>query len=180
MNNLSYKKALALLAVFFLAVALRAQEEDSEKNTYQRFQDIEAVNEQLNFFFNSPDLYRENSTYDWLDLINIYLNAAIKEDNVKEIEYYKLMQARIYYDLGDYDKSLAISKELYADKEDLDNNLKSKLLDIMDDNYGQLTMYTEQIEIRKEQRELGINENVAFYDIYANLGMYRKAMEHYR
>ncbi|MGS0528391.1 hypothetical protein ACU8V7_27445 [Zobellia nedashkovskayae] len=146
---------------------------------FQQFQDFETPDEKLTFFFNAQDLYRETSTYDWLDLVNLYLNAAIKDEDSAEIERYKLIQARIYYDLGDYDKSLAISKELYAEKEDLDIYLKSKLLDIMDDNYGQLTMYTEQIEIRKEQRELGINENVAFYDIYANLGMYRKAMEHY-
>ncbi len=40
-------------------------------------------------------------------------------------------------------------------------------------------MYPEQIDIRKEKRELGITNNVAFYDIYANLGMYRKAWQDY-
>ncbi|CAM4259199.1 sensor histidine kinase [Zobellia nedashkovskayae] len=180
MNNIYYKNTIFIWAVFFLSVVVSAQnEKDTEENLFQQFQDFETPDEKLTFFFNAQDLYRETSTYDWLDLVNLYLNAAIKDEDSAEIERYKLIQARIYYDLGDYDKSLAISKELYAEKEDLDIYLKSKLLDIMDDNYGQLTMYTEQIEIRKEQRELGINENVAFYDIYANLGMYRKAMEHY-
>ncbi|MBT2160742.1 sensor histidine kinase [Zobellia barbeyronii] len=180
MNNIYYKNTIFIWAVFFLSVVVSAQKEnDTEENLFQQFQDFETPDEKLTFFFNAQDLYRETSTYDWLDLVNLYLNAAIKDEDSAEIERYKLIQARIYYDLGDYDKSLAISKELYAEKEDLDIYLKSKLLDIMDDNYGQLTMYTEQIEIRKEQRELGINENVAFYDIYANLGMYRKAMEHY-
>ncbi len=180
MNNIYYKNTIFIWAIFFLSVVASAQKEkDKEENLFQQFQDFETPDEKLTFFFNAQDLYRETSTYDWLDLVNLYLNAAIKDEDSAEIERYKLIQARIYYDLGDYDKSLAISKELYAEKEDLDIYLKSKLLDIMDDNYGQLTMYTEQIEIRKEQRELGINENVAFYDIYANLGMYRKAMEHY-
>ncbi len=180
MNNIHYKNTIFVWVIFFLSVAVSAQEEKTtEENLFQQFQDIETPDERLTFFFNAKDPYRETSTYDWLDLVNLYLNAAIKDEESSEIERYKLIQARIYYDLGDYDKSLAISKELYAEKEDLDIYLKSKLLDIMDDNYGQLTMYTEQIEIRKEQRELGINENVAFYDIYANLGMYRKAMEHY-
>ncbi|MUH34540.1 histidine kinase [Zobellia amurskyensis] len=180
MNNIHYKNTIFVWVIFFLSVVVSAQEEKTtEENLFQQFQDIETPDERLTFFFNATDPYRETSTYDWLDLVNLYLNAAIKDEESSEIERYKLIQARIYYDLGDYDKSLAISKELYAEKEDLDIYLKSKLLDIMDDNYGQLTMYTEQIEIRKEQRELGINENVAFYDIYANLGMYRKAMEHY-
>nr|MUH40358.1 histidine kinase [Zobellia laminariae] len=180
MNTIYYKNTIFIWAIFFLSVVASAQKEkDKEENLFQQFQDFETPDEKLTFFFNAQDLYRETSTYDWLDLVNLYLNAAIKDEDSAEIERYKLIQARIYYDLGDYDKSLAISKELYAEKEDLDIYLKSKLLDIMDDNYGQLTMYTEQIEIRKEQRELGINENVAFYDIYANLGMYRKAMEHY-
>ncbi|CAM3365080.1 sensor histidine kinase [Zobellia roscoffensis] len=180
MNNIYYKNTIFVWAVFFLSLSIFAQEEEiTEENLFQQFQDIETPEEKLSFFFNSQDRYRETSTYDWLDLVNLYLNAAIKDDETSEIVRYKLIQSRIYYDLGDYDKSLAISKELYAEKEELDIYLKSKLLDTMDDNYGQLTMYTEQIEIRKEQKELKINDNVAFYDIYANLGMYRKAMEHY-
>ncbi|WP_289064103.1 histidine kinase dimerization/phosphoacceptor domain -containing protein [uncultured Zobellia sp.] len=180
MNNIYFKNTILVCAIFFICSVGSAQKEEAtDKNPFQQFMDIENASEKLTFFFNSPDLYKETSTYDWLDEVTIYLNAAIKDEDADEIVRFKLIQARIYYDLGDYDKSLAIAKELYGEKEELDIYLKSKLLDIMDDNYGQLTMYTEQIEIRKEQRELGINENVAFYDIYANLGMYRKAMEHY-
>ena len=179
MNNIYFKNTILVCAIFFICSVAAQEEEATDKNPFQQFMDIENASEKLTFFFNTPDLYQETSTYDWLDEVTIYLNAAIKDEDADEIVRFKLIQARIYYDLGDYDKSLAIAKELYGEKEELDIYLKSKLLDIMDDNYGQLTMYTEQIEIRKEQRELGINENVAFYDIYASLGMYRKAMEHY-
>jgi len=49
----------------------------------------------------------------------------------------------------------------------------------MDKTYSQLELYEEQIDTRKEKRELGISENVAFYDIYSNLGLHRKAMDDY-
>lgn len=175
------KNALLILIGLLIAVSATAQEEQtSEQSLFQKFQNLESADEQLSFFFNSSDLYRQTSTYDWHDLITIkYLNPAIKNGNTEKEERYKLIQAKIFYDLGDYEKSLAISKELYAIIGDLDIYLKSILLDLMDDNYGQLTMYPEQIEIRNEKRELGIVENVAFYDIYANLGMYRKAMDDY-
>ena len=175
------KNALLLLIGFLITISAIAQEEEADdQSLFSKFQDLESADDQLNFFFNATDLYRETSTYDWLDLIKIkYLNPAIKNEDASKVEKYKLIQSRIYYDLGDYDKSLAISKELYSNIENLEIYITSKLLDLMDDNYGQLTMYPEQIDIRKEKRELGITNNVAFYDIYANLGMYRKAWQDY-
>ncbi len=175
------KNALLLLIGFLITTSAIAQEEEADdQSLFSKFQDLESADDQLNFFFNATDLYRETSTYDWLDLIKIkYLNPAIKNEDASKVEKYKLIQSRIYYDLGDYDKSLAISKELYSNIENLEIYITSKLLDLMDDNYGQLTMYPEQIDIRKEKRELGITNNVAFYDIYANLGMYRKAWQDY-
>src|SRR5690606_24691062 len=57
--------------------------------------------------------------------------------------------------------------------------LRQVVLDLLDNNYANLQMYDKQIEIRKEKRELGITKNVAFYDIYSNLGLYRKARNQY-
>ncbi len=167
------KNALLLLIGFLITTSAIAQEEEADdQSLFSKFQDLESADDQLNFFFNATDLYRETSTYDWLDLIKIkYLNPAIKNEDASKVEKYKLIQSRIYYDLGDYDKSLAISKELYSNIENLEIYITSKLLDLMDDNYGQLTMYPEQIDIRKEKRELGITNNVAFYDIYAMRNM---------
>ena len=180
MKKLS-NKALLILIGFLTTTPFLAQEEEVEQQSlFSKFQDLETADEQLNYFFNASDHYRETSTYDWLDLITIkYLNPAIEASDIEKVNRYKLIQSRIYFDLGDYEKSLAISKELYAELNNLDIYLQSKLLDIMDDNYGQLTMYPEQIEIRNEKLDLGIMQDVAFYDIYANLGMYRKAMEDY-
>ncbi|WP_209403082.1 sensor histidine kinase [Pseudozobellia sp. WGM2] len=174
------KKILSVLTVLLFTIFCSAQEENtSDESLFYQFQEFKTTDEKMAFFFNTADLYRENSTYDWLELITINLNAAIKNDDDADIKRFQLMQARIFYDLGDYDKSLAITKELYEEIESLDIYLVSKLLDLMDDNYGQLTMYPEQIDIREKKREVGIMESVAFYDIYSNLGMYRKAMNDY-
>lgn len=174
------KKAFLILLCFLSTLFGKAQQEaETERNTFVEFQDLESADERFTFFFNTPNRYTQNSTYDWLDEVNLYLNAAIKDDNSDQIRKYQLLSARIYFDLGDYDKSLAIAKDLHTNIEDYEIYFKSKLLDLMDDNYGQLAMYPEQVEVRNEIRELGITDNVVFYDIYSNLGMYRRAMGDY-
>jgi two-component sensor histidine kinase len=180
MKNFSEQKALVALLCFCSVFLGRAQQQaEPDKNPFAEFNELDTADERFNFFFNAPDRYSANSTYDWLDKVNLYLSAATKVGENGPIRKYKLIRSRIYYDLGDYDKSLAIAKELHSNMEDLDIYFKSKLLDLMDDNYGQLSMYPEQIEVRKEIRNLGISDNVTFYDIYANLGLYRTAMGDY-
>ncbi len=49
----------------------------------------------------------------------------------------------------------------------------------MDTNYSKLELYERQFEIRSMKRELGLTENIMFYDIYSNLGQHRKAMKDY-
>ena len=173
-------KAYSFLLYFLcLSPCAGQQGPAGEPRIFTDFQNLESVDERFNFFFNITDRYQQNSTYDWLDSVTIYLNEAKSENDKEVVPLYELMQAQIYFDLGDYDKSLAITKSLHADIEDFDLYFKSKMLDLMDENYGELNMYPQQIEIRNEIRELGITDNVAFYDIYANLGMYRKAMGDY-
>lgn len=146
---------------------------------FLEFKNKQASEERFNFFFNNPNRYNENSAYDWLDTVNVYLSSSNKTKDSLALKHYKLIQSQIQHDLGDYDKSLSISKELYVEKEKLDIKTKTILLDLMDQNYSQLQLYPDQIDIRIEKRELGITENVAFYDIYSNLGLHRKAMEDY-
>jgi len=180
MKKLLSKKTFLVLLCLLGALFGRAQQEtETEENNFVEFQDLESADERFSFFFNTPNRYRENSTYDWLDEVNIYLNAATKDDDTEQIRKYELIRSRIYYDLGDYDKSLAIAKDLHTNIDEFDIYFKSKLLDLMDDNYGQLAMYPEQVEVRNEIRELGITDNVVFYDIYSNLGMYRRAISDY-
>jgi len=175
------KNTILILIGFLITTSAIAQDEEAAyRSNFQKFQDLETADEQLNFFFNASDLYRETSTYDWQDLITIkYLNPAVKGKDDEKVKRYKLIQSRIYYDLGDFERSVAISKELLTDIDNLDIYLKSKLLDLLDDSYGKLTMYPQQIKIREKKRALDITENVAFYDVYANLGMYREALKDY-
>lgn len=180
MKKLLSKKACLILLCFLGVLFGRAQQQtETQQNTFVEFQDLDTADERFNFFFSTPNKYHENSTYDWLDEVNRYLNDANKSDDTEQIGKYELVRSRIYFDLGDYDKSLAIAKDLHTTIEEFDIYFKSKLLDLMDVNYGQLAMYPEQVEVRNEIRELGITDNVAFYDIYSNLGMYRRAMGDY-
>lgn len=174
-----------IISVFFLCfictnmVNGQAIDDTIVEDYFLEFKNEQASEERFNFFFNTPSRYNENSAYDWLDAVNIYLSSSKKTKDSLGITYYKLIQSQIQHDLGDYDRSLSIAKELYSEKEELGIKSKTILLDLMDQNYSQLQLYKDQIDIRIEKRELGITKNVSFYDIYANLGLYRKALNDY-
>ncbi|MFK5973415.1 MAG: histidine kinase dimerization/phosphoacceptor domain -containing protein [Flavobacteriaceae bacterium] len=155
-----------------------AQDTISDENSlFEKFRKVEKSSERFKFFFDTPNRYIENSAYDWQQTVNRYINTAQKVKDTSAIRHYRLIQAQISYDIGNYFKSLALAKEL--NKEDLNLTSKTILLDLMDQNYAQLAMYSEQIEIRKEKKKLGIVKNPTFYDIYSNLGLHRKAMREY-
>ncbi|MGN7514223.1 MAG: histidine kinase dimerization/phosphoacceptor domain -containing protein [Allomuricauda sp.] len=150
-----------------------------EESVLKEFQDTNQPTQRFDVFFNSLDRYNVNSAYDWLDTIKIYLSNAEKTQDTSAIRLYQIMQAQVYNDLGEYDKSTAIAKELYGVKDSLDTDSQKIVLDVLDDNYANLQLFDKQIEIRKQKRELGITENISFYDIYSNLGLYRKARNQY-
>ncbi|MEM7486853.1 MAG: sensor histidine kinase [Bacteroidota bacterium] len=167
-----------LLLVFVMQVA--AQSADTqERSVLKEFQDASGPTNRFDTFFSSVNRYNVNSAYDWLDTIKVYLSNAQKVNDSVAIRLYKVMQTQVYNDLGEYDKSTALAKELYAAKDSLDSNSKRIVLNVLDDNYANLQLYDKQIEIRKEKRELGLSDNVAFYDIYSNLGLHRKARNQY-
>ncbi|TLP77595.1 histidine kinase dimerization/phosphoacceptor domain -containing protein [Maribacter sp. ACAM166] len=174
-------KLICSLFLGALSCMVFAQDELSTQNDdyFKQFQDLENGELRSFFFFNTSNRYNQNSPYDWLDTVNVYLNSSEKTKDTTSIRYYQLIQAKIYYDLGNYEKSLAISRSLYVYLDTLDKDVKSSILELMDDNYAMLQLYDKQIEIRRVKRELGLIENVAFYDIYASLGQYRKAMRDY-
>ncbi len=174
-------KILSILLISFLSMTyVLAQDSLSiEKGFFGYFQNIKKSEERFKFFFGTPNKYSENSGYDWLETVNVYLSNSKKIGDSSAIEHYMIMQSQIHHDLGDYDKSLAISKEMYDKIEDFDLETKTILLDLMDQNYSQLQLYAEQIDIRKKKKEFGLTKNVAFYDIYSKLGLHRKALEDY-
>ena len=151
----------------------------SDQHYFQEFQSSKSAEDRFKLFFETPNRYNQNSGFDWLDEVNVYLNTSEKLKDSLAINYYKLVQSQIFHDIGDYDKSLAIAKVLYVEMEPWELKTKAILLDLMDETYSHLALYKDQIDIRKEKRELGITENVAFYDIYSDLGLHRQAMDDY-
>jgi len=174
-------KALSLLLICFLSITSIVAQDDlgTNQSYFSEFQATQSAKDRFLLFFNTNNRYNQNSSFDWLDEVNVYLNGALQQKDTVAADYYKIIQAQIFYDIGDYDKSLATSNELYKVKDNLDLESKTILLDLMDQTYSKLERYSEQIEIRKEKKELGITEEVAFYDIYSNLGLHRLAMEDY-
>ncbi|NDV16773.1 tetratricopeptide repeat protein [Muricauda sp. TY007] len=152
---------------------------DEEESVLKEFQDTDQASQRFEVFFNSLDRYNVNSAYDWLDTIKIYLANAQKTQDTTASHLYQVMQAQVYNDLGEYDKSTALAMELYEIKDSLDADSRRIVLDVLDDNYANLQLFDKQIEIRKQKRELGLTNNVSFYDIYSNLGLYRKARNQY-
>ncbi len=180
MNKLIFKSFLVpVMAFLAVTMAIGQEISTSESNVFQTFKNEDDSEKRLHLFFENLNRYQKNSHFDWLDQVNIYLNEAIQKKDTVAIDNYSLIQVKTYHDIGDYDRSLAISKDLYKKKDKFDIETKALLLDMMDDSYAQLGLYAEQIDIRKEKRELGISEKVSFYDIYANLGFYDRAMEDY-
>tara|TARA_R110002051_G_scaffold13808_4_gene45616 strand:- start:51603 stop:53573 length:1971 start_codon:yes stop_codon:yes gene_type:complete len=175
---------LRFIFAFFISTFsfyIAAQDSLSTQNEdyYKQFQDLENGELRTFFFFNTPNRYNLNSPYDWLDTVKVYLNSSEKTKDSTSIQNYQLIESQIYFDLGDYEKSLAIVRSLYDNFEKLDNDIKFNILELLDANFSKLQLYNKQIEIRRVKRELGYEDNVSFYDIYANLGQYRKAMRDY-
>ncbi len=177
MHNL---KRLFSALFFILLLNVSAQSVVGEEvSVLTEFQNSNGSQDRFDVFFNAVNRYNVNSAYDWLDTVKVYLSNAQKTDDSLAIQQYRLMQTQLYSDLGEFDKSIALAKELYAIKDSLDPSSRKIVLEVLDDNYANLQLYDKQIEIRKEKRELGYTDNVAFYDIYSNLGLHRKARNQY-
>lgn len=180
MKKLLVKSYFISVLCLFITANLWTQDSVPElDNVYQNFQNQDQPTSRFTYFFNAPNRYNLNSPYDWLDTVNLYLNDAIKDNDSVAIRHYMIIQSQVYYDLGDYTRSLAISKELYDNKDSFSLDYKTRLLSLMDNTFSQLGRYTEQIDIRNEKKELGITEEIVFYDIYSNLGLHNKAMKDY-
>ncbi|MEX0314334.1 MAG: histidine kinase, partial [Allomuricauda sp.] len=175
-----YFKNLSFVFFFAFILGVTAQTTESEEvSALKEFQSANSSSNRFKTFFNTIDRYGVNSAYDWLDTIKIYLSNAQKTNDTIATRLYMVMQTQVYNDLGEYDKSTALAKELHMLKDSLDTASRKIVLDILDDNYAHLQLYDKQIEIRKEKRELDFTDNVAFYDIYSNLGLHREARNQY-
>ncbi|ASO07310.1 sensor histidine kinase [Arenibacter algicola] len=156
-----------------------AQDPSTKPDYFKEFQNKKGAQERFDYFFGVPNRYLEDSAYDWQAAVNIYHNNAQKVKDSSSITKYELMQSQLYYDIGDFSKSVAIANQLYKKIDHLDMQSKKILLDLIDNNYAKLGLYDRQFEIRNEKKNLGITDKVIFYDIYSNLGLHRKAMDDY-
>ncbi|MEQ8219844.1 MAG: histidine kinase dimerization/phosphoacceptor domain -containing protein [Arenibacter sp.] len=156
-----------------------AQDPSTKPDYFQEFQNKKGVQERFDYFFGVPNRYLEDSAYDWQAAVNVYHNNAQKVKDSTSITKYELMQSQLYYDIGDFSKSVAIANQLYKKIDNLDMPSKKILLDLIDSNYAKLGLYDRQFEIRNEKKNLGLTDKVIFYDIYSNLGLHRKAMDDY-
>ncbi|MFX0558046.1 sensor histidine kinase [Maribacter sp. CXY002] len=177
-RNFYYRFLFALMLLSTL-MGVAQEFENAEENYFEMFQELSDADLRTVFFFSTSNRYNQNSAYDWLDSVNVYLNSSKKTSDSTAIVNYQLIQSQIYNDLGDYEKSLALTKELYDTLELYNIDTQILILELMDSNYAKLELYDKQIEIRRRKRDLGITDNIFFYDIYSNLGQHRKAMKDY-
>ena len=180
MKTVIYLRTISIVFTLLCVGALSAQDVVSkEHDFFEKFKELQGGKQRSIFFFETQNRYAKNSAYDWLDSVNVYLNTAQKTNDSVAVVDYQLIQSQIYYDLGDYEKSLAITKSLYDELDRFELDTKTIILELMDTNYSRLELYERQFDIRSKKRELGLTENIMFYDIYSNLGQYRKAMKDY-
>lgn len=176
-------KRLGTLIFYLLTLSVSmgiAQDIDPlEDDALVQFQNESSVSERFTYFFATDNRYNSHSAYDWLDTVGRYIKNSENAKDSLAIKKYKLIQSQIYFDIGDYDKSVALSAKLYSDKHKLDLTTKEILLDLLDANYSRLRLYDKQVEIRKQKIDLGLKNNISFYDIYSNLGFHRQAMRDY-
>ena len=171
---------LILIFTLFTGVGSHAQDLDTvNTDPLAEFQQAESVSDRFDLFFDTVNRYSTHSAYDWLDTVSRYIKNAENSGDSLALNQYRLIQSQIYFDIGDYDKSVSTATKIYSDKHKLDMQTGELLLNLLDNNYSRLELYDKQVEIRKQKRELGLKDKISFYDIYSNLGLHRQAMKDY-
>lgn len=173
------KTYLPFILFFLFAVSFGQDAVNEGINPYSNFQSAPNAKERLDIFLNAQNRYSQNSAFDWKKTLEDYLTQAQIVKDSTAVFQYKLMQSQVLYDLGEYSKSVALSNSIYKEHTDIPLNQKKILLELLDKNYENLKLYIKQTEVRNKKKELGLVENITFYDIYSNLGVPNKAMNEY-
>ncbi|WP_373018058.1 sensor histidine kinase [Muriicola sp.] len=167
------------LLVMLSALGYSQDLDPIDNDALVKFEQSGSVSDRFSIFFETVNRYSTHSAYDWLDAVERYIkNAEIGGDSTS-LKKYRLIKSQIYFDIGDYDKSVSEATRIYSEKHKLDMETTEILLNLLDNNYARLELYDKQVEIRKQKRELGLKDKISFYDIYSNLGLHRQAMKEY-
>ena len=172
---------LCLIGMWMLLlpyISLQAQDKDASE-ALEAFSSGSGTRAKLDVFYQSTNRYNQHSPYEWLDAVNAVRESAAQIGDSTSVRLYRGLEAELYFDLGDYTKSSELANVLLLQVPETDTAGMESLLDLIDRNYGALRLYDKQLELRRRKRDLGITENITFYDIYANLGLHRKAMRDY-
>ncbi|MCM5663582.1 tetratricopeptide repeat-containing sensor histidine kinase [Galbibacter mesophilus] len=161
----------------FLASFGQQTKSSSTDDPLGDFLQLSTTQEKFDFFFYEDDRYRMSSAYTWIESLNKSMAIAEKNKDSLSIFKYKSMLARLYYDVGDYDRSALTAELLYENNSKLDRDVKVSVLKTLDRTYRELHLYDKQLEARRKLKSLG--ENIVLYDVYAELGLYRQAMMEY-
>ncbi|GGD37777.1 sensor histidine kinase [Muriicola marianensis] len=168
-----------LLLVMLSALGYSQELEPIDNDALVKFEQAGSVSDRFDIFFNTVNRYNTHSAYDWLDAVDRFIkNAEIGGDTISSRKY-RLIKSQIYFDIGDYEKSVSAATRIYSEKHKLDLETNEVLLNLLDAIYARLELYDKQVEIRKQKRELGLKDKISFYDIYSNLGLHRQAMREY-
>lgn len=179
MNRVALRVSLLSVFCVLMVFPVHGQNDQEPLTALDSFNILTTSREKFRFFMYKPNRYAENYGLEWMSSVAIAKSKAIAEKDSIGVIKFKLIDAQIYQDLGQFDKSISVAREIYNEKDKLNNDLKRLLLDIMDKNYSELKLYSYQIDIRNEKKELGLDDNVLFYDIYAAQGLYEKARNEY-
>ncbi|WP_340198770.1 histidine kinase dimerization/phosphoacceptor domain -containing protein [Ascidiimonas sp. W6] len=166
-----------LLACFCLLTYSYSQKTTSDsKQSLQTFIDKGNAKDRLDFFFSLENRYQQ-SEYRWTTQINDFLKESKNSKDSLGILQYNIILAQVYFDVGDYKKSIKVAEEIHGSKIKLDPKTRLHLLEVMDKAYATLKIYDKQLDIRNEIVDSGID--ISMYDIYANLGLYNQAVRDY-
>lgn len=177
---LSIKKTyLLFLVTLGLSVGYGQDSIIESFDTFTEFKNANNAKERFQLFFNSPDRYTQNSAFEWKKTLEMYVSEAQASKDSSALLDYKTMQSQVFYDLGEYSKSVDWLNDLYKSNQKIPLERKKIILQLLDSNYAKLKLYLKQSEIRKEKKELGLVDNITFYDIYSNLGIPSRAMQEY-
>jgi len=90
-----FREIISLLIFCFICTNFVNGQDSANiaQNYFLEFKNAEDSEQRFNFFFNTPNRYNENSAYDWLDTVNVYLNSSEKTKDSLGLKHYKLIQS---------------------------------------------------------------------------------------